>query len=68
MDRTLRFWLCAITLTLLLYPGVAVPAPGQQGKAANDLQGDPLPNHALARLGSLRFRHAGLTGKRLVHV
>src|SRR4051812_19491215 len=35
-------------------------APGAGGQARLDRYGDPLPTGALARLGSLRWRHAGV--------
>jgi WD40 repeat protein len=38
-------------------PGAGPPKPGGHRQARNDLHGDPLPPGALARLGTLRFRH-----------
>jgi WD40 repeat protein len=37
-------------------PVAAPPVGRQDGKPAVDLHGDPLPPHAVARLGTLRFR------------
>jgi RNA polymerase sigma factor (sigma-70 family) len=58
------------TLLPVTVPGaagepVAPPRPvvaTQPPPAAKDLQGDPLPAGALARMGSTRWRHGGVTG------
>ncbi len=39
-------------------PVAALPVERQEGKPAVDCHGDPLPPHAVARLGTLRFRGA----------
>ena len=39
-------------------PGAALPVERQEEKPAVDRHGDPLPPHAVARLGTLRFRSA----------
>jgi RNA polymerase sigma factor (sigma-70 family) len=43
-------------------PAAAAPAsPPEAAKQATDLVGDPLPPEALARMGTLRWRHPGLS-------
>jgi WD40 repeat protein len=57
MARGLRLLCCASGLALLLSPpGLGQPPAGKDG-ARVDLCGDPLPDGALCRLGSYRFRH-----------
>src|SRR5262245_937784 len=50
----------SVVMAAILLPLLAVDAkPGEDPKAKVDAQGDALPNHAIARLGSLRFRCPG---------
>jgi WD40 repeat protein len=51
-----------VLVTLLLGPAAVGAGPAEKGPAPRlDLYGDPLPEGAVARLGSLQFRHAGLS-------
>jgi WD40 repeat protein len=52
-DQRLR-----VVLLAGLAMSVAVPAVTAQTQVKRDLYGDPLPEGAVARMGSMRFRHA----------
>lgn len=59
--RTLRGRVLVL-LALLLGPAGGSARPAEKGPAPRlDRYGDPLPDGAVARLGSVKFRHAGLT-------
>jgi WD40 repeat protein len=52
---------CRLTLTAYLFLALAFVAEAQQNQPpAKDLHGDPLPDGAVARLGTLRWRHGNL--------
>jgi WD40 repeat protein len=55
-----RKWAIVVTVGLALPGwGQAPPKEPQPAKARVDLHGDPLPEGAVARLGTSRFRHSG---------
>jgi WD40 repeat protein len=56
--RTYVFWMLVGSI-LLVAPNLGAEA--QEAKVRIDFHGDALPAHAVARLGTLSFRHAGLT-------
>lgn len=48
-----------LLLALAALPDAAAPAAGPPGAPRYDSHGDPLPKHAIARLGTTRWRVAG---------
>jgi WD40 repeat protein len=57
----LRVLLVGYLLLCTTDADAAEPGPSKAPAPRTDLYGDPLPNGAIARLGSIRLRHAGLS-------
>ena len=55
--RRLGFALAGLLIAVSLSPGQPEAKNGQPAARRLDAQGDPLPPAALARVGTLRFRH-----------